>query len=235
MPLMICQKQDKKYCLYRHTTPSGKVYIGITSQKPKYRWNNGKGYFNSVKTPFKSSIKKYGWDNIKHEVLFTKLSESRAKTLEVELIRHYKSLGISLNITDGGEGTVGVIPWNLNKKLSYEQSNKLKGKKLSVEHRKKLSESHLGKSSPLKGRKLSESQIELLRRVNTGRVKSKEERDKIRKAPSKPVIIENNDIILEFSSGTETAKYLNCDVSGVLKCCNGKQKTCKGFKMKFKG
>lgn len=32
------------YCVYKHTSPSGKVYVGITELKPKYRWNNGKGY-----------------------------------------------------------------------------------------------------------------------------------------------------------------------------------------------
>ena len=74
---------------------------------------------------------KYGWENIKHEVLFSNLTKERAKNLEIELIRHYRLLGISLNVTEGGEGTTGIIPWNYKKKLSYEQSNKLKGKHLS--------------------------------------------------------------------------------------------------------
>ena len=77
---MICQmKTESKWSLYRHITPSGKVYIGITSQKPEYRWNNGNGYLNSRKTRLKSSIIKYGRDNIKHEVLFTNLDEDTAK------------------------------------------------------------------------------------------------------------------------------------------------------------
>lgn len=76
--------QDKRYYLYRHITPSGKVYIGITCQKPENRWNNGRGYFNAIKTPFKSSIMKYGWENIKHEVLFSNLTKERAKNLEYE-------------------------------------------------------------------------------------------------------------------------------------------------------
>lgn len=32
------------YTVYKHTSPSGKVYIGITKRKPEYRWNKGKGY-----------------------------------------------------------------------------------------------------------------------------------------------------------------------------------------------
>ena len=34
------------WTVYRHIAPSGKVYIGITCQKPEYRWNNGNGYMN---------------------------------------------------------------------------------------------------------------------------------------------------------------------------------------------
>lgn len=50
-----------------------------------------------------SKYYKYGWNNITHEVLFTDLTEDRAKNLEKDLIRHYKNLNISLNITDGGD------------------------------------------------------------------------------------------------------------------------------------
>ena len=32
------------FTIYKHTSPSGRCYIGITKYKPKYRWNNGKGY-----------------------------------------------------------------------------------------------------------------------------------------------------------------------------------------------
>lgn len=92
----------KRWILYRHTSPLGKVYIGITSQNNvKIRWCRGCPYFFHA-------ILKYGWDNIKHEVLFANLEEDRAKNLEKELIRHYKNLNISYNITDGGDGTLGV-------------------------------------------------------------------------------------------------------------------------------
>ena len=30
------------YTVYKHISPSGKIYVGITKQKPEYRWNNGK-------------------------------------------------------------------------------------------------------------------------------------------------------------------------------------------------
>lgn len=221
---------ENKWNLYRHITPSGKVYIGITSQKPEYRWNNGNGYLHSRKTKFKSSILKYGWDNIKHEVLFTNLDEDTAKRLEVELIRHYKNLGISLNHTDGGEGVKGMTPWNKGIKVPYEKSNKLRGKKLSEEHKRKLSISHKGKV-PRKGFHLTPSQIESLRRANIGRKKSIEEREKISKASSKPVALldSNGHIAKKYNSSTEAATELGIDISYLNKCCR-LSKVCKGYK-----
>lgn len=39
-------ENNKKYCVYMHTSPSEKRYIGITSQSPEARWRkNGAGYF----------------------------------------------------------------------------------------------------------------------------------------------------------------------------------------------
>ena len=56
---------QNNFCVYKHTCPNGKVYIGITSKKPEYRWGkNGIGY---KKQPhFCRAIPKYGWGNIKH-------------------------------------------------------------------------------------------------------------------------------------------------------------------------
>lgn len=97
--------ENRLFTVYRHISPSGKVYIGITCQDVRNRWKNGKTYKDS--TPFKRAIRKYGWKNIKHEVLFSNLSKQRAIDLEISLIRHYKGLGISYNVTEGGEGTNG--------------------------------------------------------------------------------------------------------------------------------
>lgn len=75
--------KDKKWILYRHTSPSGKVYVGITSKSVNKRWDGGRGYKTCIY--FYNAILKYGWDNIKHEILFTDLEEKRAKSLEIEL------------------------------------------------------------------------------------------------------------------------------------------------------
>lgn len=130
------------YTLYRHITPSNKVYVGITCRKPKWRWNHGKGYRRGDQPYFARAIEKYGWDNIKHEILFEGLTEEKAKRFEIELIRFYKMLAMSYNMTDGGDGHRGT----------YDRSHII----VSEETRKKMSESHkgmfVGKLNPMYGR-----------------------------------------------------------------------------------
>lgn len=119
------------FTVYKHTCPNGKIYIGITSKNIKERWNNGKGY--SAQTYFFDDIIKYGWINIKHEILFENLTEEEAKLMERMYIALHDTTNPlkGYNQTLGGNGVLGKEPWN-------------KGKHLSNEHKKKLSESHKG-------------------------------------------------------------------------------------------
>lgn len=55
------------YTVYMHVSPSGKRYIGITSQKVEKRWANGKGY--KTQQYFYRAIKKYGWNNFQHIIV----------------------------------------------------------------------------------------------------------------------------------------------------------------------
>ncbi len=57
----------KTWTVYMHTSPNNRVYVGITSKKPTRRWDNGNGY--SYNPYFSNAIKKYGWENFKHEIL----------------------------------------------------------------------------------------------------------------------------------------------------------------------
>ena len=66
-------ENNRKYIVYKHTTPSNKVYIGITFRNPIIRWSSGRGYINNKH--FFRAILKYGWDNIKHEILYSDLEE----------------------------------------------------------------------------------------------------------------------------------------------------------------
>lgn len=207
--------------LYRHTSPTGKVYIGITCQKPEHRWNNGKGYLNVKKGPFKSTIIKYGWNNIKHEVLLSGLTEERAKYLEIEFIRHYKRLGISLNITDGGDGILGITPWNKGIKVPYKKTNKRKGCHLTEEHKGKLSETHKGKH--IKGHKWTEEQRQKLITVRTGTHRTEETKKKISTNSAKSRKVKEYNptgvLIAEFPTARAAGAMYGINESWVARAC----------------
>jgi hypothetical protein len=78
------------YCIYCHTNKiNNKKYIGLTCQTPKDRWDSGHGYRSN--RYFWSAIKKYGWHNFSHEILFDGLSQEEAKLKEIELISNYST------------------------------------------------------------------------------------------------------------------------------------------------
>lgn len=131
------------YVVYKHrNTINDKVYIGITCQKPEARWNKGKGY--SKNKHFYGAILKYGWDSFEHTILRDNLPEQCARTLEKLYIAKYQSTNPlkGYNFSEGGEASAG----------KYGKDHPLYGRKLSEEHKRKLSESH-------KGKKLSEESI----------------------------------------------------------------------------
>lgn len=129
-------REQKKWAVYKHTSPSGKVYIGITSKKdPRDRWGKG-GYLYKNNKLFWKAVEKYGWDNIEHEILRENMEEEDAKNMEIELIAHYKSIGMSYNVAPGGNGVSGPMTPDQKRHISEA----LKGKKKTPEHVKNASE-----------------------------------------------------------------------------------------------
>ena len=103
-------KEKRKYCVYKHTSPSNKVYIGIT-YNPKRRWYDGNGYLHKRKDGkynqplFARAILKYGWENFTHEILTDNLSKEQACELEKKYIKEYDSTNSQkgYNISFGGD------------------------------------------------------------------------------------------------------------------------------------
>ena len=153
--------KNSKNCwtVYCHTTPSGKRYIGITSKKPEDRWRNGIGY--DKETPFGKAIEKYGWYNIKHEILDTNIDEFEAKCLEEYYIFSFRTfVGFKdckgYNCTLGGDGQVGREHTEEEKiKMSESlkgEKNPFYGKHHTEESRRKNSEANKGKTPWNKGK-----------------------------------------------------------------------------------
>lgn len=192
------------YTVYKHISPSGKVYIGITKRKPEYRWNKGKGY-RKDQLLFYRAIKKYGWDNFTHEILYTGLSEKDAKNIEISLIRQYKSLEMSYNITDGGDGGRGLH--NKRKKMSDE--TKLKMSK----SRKGLL---VGNKNPMYGR----------HETNPAYGKFGKEHPASKKVYQYDLL---GNFIKEWDCLSDVQRHLNILVTHITACCNGRQKTAGGY------
>ena len=78
------------YTLYIHIFPNNKVYIGITGNSVIQRWgSNGECYRGQPH--LYNAIKKYGWNNIKHEIILNNLSKEWASALEQMYIAEYRS------------------------------------------------------------------------------------------------------------------------------------------------
>lgn len=98
----ISRSTANRYWVYKLTSPSKRVYIGITSNIIK-RFGCYKNLFTEGQPFLHKSLLKYGFENFNKEILHIGLSKNEAKSLEIEYVAIYKKKRISLNLTDGGD------------------------------------------------------------------------------------------------------------------------------------
>ena len=163
------------YTVYKHTSPSGKVYIGITSVEVKRRLQNGTNYKNSPH--FYKAILKYGLENISHDILYTNLNKEEAEEKDIELIKEYKS-----NIHEYGYNTEsgGNSKGKSSKETREKMSKSKKGmhykprRKHTEAEKKAISETLKGRRSPMRGKHWSVEQRAKVGKAivckNTGKV-----------------------------------------------------------------
>ena len=85
---------ENNYSVYQHVTPDGMYYFGQTNDI-KRRWsNNGERYKGTTLQPY---IEKFGWDNIKHIVLFRDQTRENALWIEDFLITTAREDGVCIN------------------------------------------------------------------------------------------------------------------------------------------
>jgi group I intron endonuclease len=109
------KNEELAYLVYKHTSPSGKAYIGQTKNYSK-RCLQHRSPLNNNCASFSNAIKKYGWDNFHHEVLIDGLSLDDANTWEELLIAEHGTLSPNgYNLKTGGD----------NVKLSEETKAKM--------------------------------------------------------------------------------------------------------------
>jgi len=237
----------KNFIIYKHTSPNGKAYIGLTTKTLNERaGNNGRCYKHN--TYFYRAIIKYGWKNFKHEILFKNINTSKiASKLEIEAITLFKSNNpiYGYNITSGGEffkhsqkskqlisnALTGIKRSDIVKKNKSEsmcgKDNHNYGKSFTLEHRSKISESN-------KGRSFSEEHKSKLAEAHKGQVPTKYQLEAAAKVKSRPVIqLTTNNIINKFSSAAEASRRTGIDNSAIIKVCKNKRKKAGGFIWKY--
>lgn len=224
-------EEIKKYCVYLHTVPkeiSGydcdKYYVGMTSNFKK-RWEFcGCNYKGQV---FYNAIQKYGWDNLKHEILYSDLSKEEASDLEIKTISELKSneRKYGYNIASGGVSG-GVKPRPI---AQYDISGKLIATYASVRYaEEKLENTSISNAVRNKNslacnslwRYYDETPEETIEPyINT-----------TKKAVMQYDLVGN--FIKEWSSVSEAEKeYKSCSIG---ECCLGKTKTALGYQWKYK-
>ena len=224
---------EKLYYVYKHTSPSGKVYIGITSKHPpELRWANGNGYKRN-QPHFWNAIKKYGWDNFEHEILFEGLNRKDACIKEQEMIELYDATNSEngYNQTKGGDGKLGyVMSKETKQKISASRTGRFTGEDNPNYGNHKLA----GKNNPFYGKRHTEETKKKLRELASGRKSSmkgknfseefKEKLYQANKERSKPVLqfdIHGN-LINEYRSVHNASTITGYDYANISAACNGK-------------
>ena len=206
------------YTVYSHINKiNGKVYIGITKQKPERRFgNNGCNY---KKCPlFYRAIQKYGWDNFEHNILYKGLSKEEAVYKEQELIEKYNSNNVNYgyNLTKGGDGLNGYIASEeTRQKMSIVNSGK----------NNYFYDKHFcGIQNPYYGKKHSDKTKNLI---------SQHHADVSGKNNPRAKAVYCIELDLLFDTAIEAYQKLGINNQCIANCCKGNQKTAGGYHWQY--
>jgi hypothetical protein len=146
------------------------VGIGVDKKRPYDKNNRNKYWINIVK-----KCKEY-----EVEILHENISYQECKIIEIDLIDKYgrKDLGTGTlcNLTNGGDGTSGIV---FSEEHKRKMSESAKGKTISQETRKKISELKTGEKHPFFGKKHSDETIRKMSEAQKGKKHSDESRRKM--------------------------------------------------------
>ena len=229
------------YQIYKHTSPSGKSYIGQTCQPLNRRWRNGHGYAQNAY--FYRAIQKYGWESFSHEVLFVVDSLEEANRIEEALIAELKSNNPSFgyNISGGADGSARVSE-QTRRKMSAAKKGKFSGsanpnygRKHTSQERKVMSEKSLRyfstHPSPRKGTKASS---EVRRKMSDSRKQSDKAQEAIRKlnaSKAKRVLCIETGIV--YRSVHDAANQCGLSQGNISAACRGVYKQAYGFHWEY--
>lgn len=218
---------EKKFVVYAHIFPNGKIYIGITSQLVQRRWRNGKAYSSNVRMT--RAINKYGWDNIEHQILFDGLAQSTAEQIEKELIYRLSLQDESRGYNIAGGGTHPQHSEETRRKIGEKSF----GRTHTEKFKKWISEKNSGPGNYMFGRhhsaetkkKISEAKKGRSPKPNAGLFGSQH--------PSAKRILAldrtTGEPVKTFGSIVDASKELNISKSCIQAALHGQQKSAAGY------
>ena len=207
------------YKVYIHKFPNGKAYVGITRQEPKVRWGGGNGYVRNEY--MHRAIKKYGWENIEHIILFDGLSEEDACEIEKSLIKKYRTneKEFGYNIESGGQCS------NLAESTKQKLREAHIGKSASEETREKMRAS--------RNRFISENPEEY-KKIMENMMLAVEKAAELKRKPVIQYDLDGN-FLAVWNSTREAERVLGIYHSHIAKCCNKvpKYNTAGGYRWEY--
>lgn len=233
---------SEKYVIYKHTSPSGKCYIGLTKD---YKTRVRDKHLSYKNCPvFYNAILKYGWENFSHEIIDFANDVFEAEKKEKHYIEKYRSTEreFGYNICIGGDISKNDSPERRIKISETMKKHRIENKEFWEIASKKSSETRRGK-------KFTKEHIEALRNNHVG-MTGKHQSDKMKKMMSErftgiPTGLKNGaksvnqynldgSFIRSFSSLRDAGISIGW-TSGtpIANCCKGIQKTSGGYKWKF--
>ena len=253
-------------CIYMYINKiNNKKYVGQTKDFFDRHRRHIQSSFNKnakrdYNTPFHRAIRKYGIENFDIKILAENIpTQEKVNEYEVFFIKRYKTLNIQdgYNVAEGGynnpfAGKTEEEMEEFKRKMSEArkgqmigENNPFYGKQHSQETKNKISKNHAnvsGKNNPNYGKHISENQKEKLRQINTGKIKSKETKNKISSAmkgknnPKAKMVIQydkQGKIIKIWDYAKQAGEELGINTNGITKCCRGEGKSAGGFCWKY--
>ncbi|PGT01860.1 NUMOD1 domain-containing DNA-binding protein [Bacillus cereus] len=244
---------DHNWSVYCFTAPNGKRYVGITSLKPEYRWNEGKGYKHNQY--LYNAIEKYGWKNIKKEIIANNIPELSAKELEKFYIKEWDLMNPvkGYNKTIGGDGAPGLVRTGAANKNSREGQKGSTTKKVLqfnidgtfIKEFETMTEAyretgvHYSKISEVcNGNRRTSGgfmwRFEDIERDNEGNIEPAKPKQKLTQKKVFQYEVDGT-LIKTYVSTMEAAKVIGIDNSKICAVCNGRRKTVKGYVFRYEG
>lgn len=226
------------YCVYKHTCPNGKVYIGITKQNPLERWRGGLGY--RYNEHFFAAITKYGWDNIRHEILVEALTADEAAAKEKELIKEYKSTDrlYGYNIATGGFETVASAEtrMKLSRATKEQYASGKRSRTRSAEANQKTSETLKRRfANGELVRVISQEQRKKIAEKHKGQKVSEERRKRMQEVAHKKDVMQyvDDEVIAVYSGVREAGRMTGIEYTSIIKVAKGIKHTAGGYSWKY--